>query len=108
MFQKIFSVDNSFMRALSRITDSTILNVLFLVCSIPIITLGASCTALYFMTLKVVDCNRTSFADSADRFDECTICGNGILFGNFEVSASDSVSHIWFFHTGILPVVCFP
>lgn len=54
MIQKIFSMDNSFMRALARITDIIILNVLFLVCSIPLVTFGASLAALYSMTLKMV------------------------------------------------------
>lgn len=54
MLRKIFDMDNGFMRGLSRITDMVILNILFLVCCIPIVTIGASLSALYSMTLKMV------------------------------------------------------
>ncbi len=42
----IFSPDSLFMRIMSRIGDLLILNVLFLLCSLPIVTIGASWTAL--------------------------------------------------------------
>lgn len=54
MFGKIFDMDNGFWRAMNRVADIIILNILFLICSIPIITIGASATALYTMTLKIV------------------------------------------------------
>lgn len=46
--------ENGLMRFLSRIADLIILNLLWLVCSIPIITIGASTTALYAVMLKIV------------------------------------------------------
>ena len=42
------------MRGLSRVTDIVVLNILFLLCCIPVITAGASAAALYTMTLKMV------------------------------------------------------
>lgn len=50
----IFSVDGPIGRALSRFTDLLALSVLWLVCSLPLVTLGASTTALYTMTLRIV------------------------------------------------------
>lgn len=54
MLRKIFDLDNGFMRGLSRSTDLIVLNVLFLVCSLLVVTFGASLSALYSMTLKMV------------------------------------------------------
>lgn len=54
MFQKLFQLDNGFFRGLSRVTDLVLLNVLFLISSIPIITIGPALVALYSMTLKMV------------------------------------------------------
>ncbi len=42
----IFSPDSLFMRIMSRIGDLLVLNILFLLCSLPIVTIGASWTAL--------------------------------------------------------------
>ena len=46
--------DNPIMNAIGRIADFIILNVLWVICSIPIITIGASTTALYTVMLKIV------------------------------------------------------
>lgn len=46
--------DNVIVKALSKICDMVCLNVLWLICSIPIITIGASTTALYTVMLKMV------------------------------------------------------
>lgn len=48
---KIF--DNPIFNVLTRVCDIFILNVLWIVCSIPIITIGASTTALYYSMLKI-------------------------------------------------------
>ncbi len=49
-----FSIDSPIMQFLSRLTDIIILNILFLICSLPVVTIGASATALYSVTLKMV------------------------------------------------------
>ena len=51
---RLFDTDNVVWRFLGRVADLVILNVLFLLCSIPIVTIGASWTALYSVTLKAV------------------------------------------------------
>ena len=55
MFQKIFSTENPVWRAMDRMGDLMILNVLFIFFSLPIFTIGASLTALYTMTFKLLD-----------------------------------------------------
>ena len=46
--------DNCVMRALGKIGDKICLNVMWLICCIPIITIGASTTALYTVMLRMV------------------------------------------------------
>lgn len=47
--------ESKFMEMLNKITDMMILNVIFIITSIPMITLGASMTALYAVTLKLAE-----------------------------------------------------
>ena len=44
---KLFNPDSSIMIFLSRVADLVILNILWLVCCIPVVTIGASTTAMY-------------------------------------------------------------
>lgn len=46
--------DNVIVRALNKICDMVCLNVLWLICCIPVVTIGASTTALYTVMLKLV------------------------------------------------------
>ncbi len=55
MLKGLFSVDNPLMRFLSRVSDVLILNLLFIICSIPIFTIGASLTAMYYCLFKIKD-----------------------------------------------------
>ena len=49
-----FNMDSPIMRFLSRVCDLIILNLLAIACCIPIVTAGASITALFSVTLKMV------------------------------------------------------
>ncbi|WP_418494903.1 YesL family protein [Enterocloster bolteae] len=51
---RLFSLDGKLFHILSRIADLILLNVLWLLSSLPIITIGASTTALYYVMLKIV------------------------------------------------------
>ncbi len=51
---KIFDLDSPFMRVLNRIGDLMIMNFLVIICCIPIITVGASYTAMHYVFLKIV------------------------------------------------------
>lgn len=50
----LFNMDNPFFRVLGKVMDLIILNLLCIVCCIPIITIGPSLTALFYVTLKMV------------------------------------------------------
>ena len=52
--KNFFNLDSPFMVFLSNLTDVVILNVLCLICCIPIVTIGPSITALHYVTLKMV------------------------------------------------------
>ncbi|MDY5021116.1 MAG: YesL family protein [Blautia sp.] len=51
---RFFNMDNKFFSMMSKVADLILLNVLCIVCSIPIITAGASITAMFYVTLKMV------------------------------------------------------
>ena len=53
MLRGIFDLDNPVMRFLSRVADIMILNLLFILCSIPVFTTGASLSALYYCLFKM-------------------------------------------------------
>lgn len=51
---KIFDMDSPVMRVLNRVGDLLILNLLMIVCCLPVITVGASFTAMHYVLLKMV------------------------------------------------------
>lgn len=51
---KLFDLDSPIMRFLSRMADMIILNILMMICCIPIITVGAAYTAMHYVLLKMV------------------------------------------------------
>lgn len=52
--RKFFNLDSPFMIFLSNLTDVVILNVICLICCIPIVTIGPSITAMHYVTLKMI------------------------------------------------------
>lgn len=50
---RLFNPDSAFWNALTKLTDVMILSLLFIVTSIPIITVGASLTALYYNMFRL-------------------------------------------------------
>lgn len=46
-------MDNGFFRAMGRLADLMLLNIIFIIFSLPIFTIGASTTALYYVTLHM-------------------------------------------------------
>ncbi len=51
---KFFSYESKFSQLVLMLCQSCLLNVLWFICSIPIVTIGASTTALYYVCLKIV------------------------------------------------------
>lgn len=50
---KIFGIDNPFFGFMGKVGDILILNVLFIITSIPIVTIGMSLSAMYRVTLRM-------------------------------------------------------
>lgn len=51
---ELFNINNGFFRAIGRIIDIIWLNILWFITSIPLITIGASTTALYYVSMKMI------------------------------------------------------
>ena len=47
MFGNLFNPQNSFWQTIDRLSDLLILSLLWLICSLPLVTVGAASTALY-------------------------------------------------------------
>lgn len=48
-----FNLDSKFSIIMGRVGDLILLNILWILCCIPIVTIGASTTALYYVTMKM-------------------------------------------------------
>ena len=55
-----FSYESKFSQILIKLSYSCWLNMLWIICSLPIFTIGASTTALYAVTLKIADDSETN------------------------------------------------
>ncbi len=70
--------DNKFFTALGKLVDCVWLSLLWLICSIPVITMGAASTALYYAVHKSIRGNRgyttrNYFSAFKDNFKQSTL-----------------------------------
>lgn len=75
---KLFDLDSPIMNFLGKLADLIILNILAFICCIPIVTAGASMTALYYVCLKMVRNNegyimKSFFKSFKQNFRQATI-----------------------------------
>lgn len=75
---RIFNMDNKFFVFMGRVADLMILNILCIICCIPIITIGASVTAMYYVTLKMTRNEesyivRSFFKSFKENFKQATV-----------------------------------
>lgn len=75
---KFFSYDSPFSQLLLKLCYSCCLNLIWFICCIPVVTIGASTTALYYSTLKIVRGTdhhlfRTFFRSFRENFRQATI-----------------------------------
>lgn len=75
---KFFSLDSPLMQALNKMADLMWLNVLTVLCCIPVVTVGASLTAMHYMLLKIVRNEETYitkgfFKSFKDNFRQATV-----------------------------------
>lgn len=76
--------DNIIVRVLTRLFDLMLLNMLWLLCSLPVVTMGASTTAMYSVTLKMVGREegyiiKDFFKAFKENFKKSTIIWLGLL-----------------------------
>lgn len=84
MLEKLFNYDNPVISFLNFIGKLIILNVLWIISSIPIITLGASTTALYKVLFKIIDHKdnfpfKLFFVTLKKEFKNATLLWTGLL-----------------------------
>lgn len=114
-----FNYDNPVWRFVGRIWDLFILNLLWVICSIPIITFGAATTAMYYCTLKVAkDCDsggmfRMFFHSFKDNIKQSTLIWiimavtGGILFFDIRFFSIYAPIQNTFIRMIIFTVTCF-
>jgi uncharacterized membrane protein YesL len=78
MLSGFFNYDNPVWRFIGKFGDLIILNILWMICSIPIFTIGASTTALYYVTLKLARNDdgytiRSFFKSFKENFKQSTV-----------------------------------
>ena len=111
MNDSFFSYDGTFYNTLNRIADLIILNVIWLLCCIPVVTIGASTTAMLYVTMKMASGEdayivRKFFKSFKENFLQSTVIwlimaaiaalliGNYVLLPNMQVS--DSLYNLFF------------
>ena len=110
---KFFSYESPFSQLLLKLCYSCYLNLLWFLCSIPIVTLGASTTALYYVTLKIArneeetSLTRMFFRSFRENFRQSTIlwlillavgaflAGDGYVLYRLRASSDGSVAVMW-------------
>ena len=120
---RFFDMDNKFFRFMGRMADLCILNVLCILCCIPVVTVGASVTAMFYVTMKMVRNEeayiaRSFFKSFKQNFRQATVINiimlviAGILYIDFKVvksmpGAASTVLQYLFLIFGILYVMLF-
>lgn len=51
---QLFKIDGPLFRFLEKIANLMILNIVFIICSLPIVTIGPALTAMYYVNMKMV------------------------------------------------------
>ena len=111
---RFFSMDNKFFTFMNKVADLCILNIICLVCCIPIVTAGASITAMYYVTLKMVRNEeayivRSFFKSFKDNFKQATIINlimiavGAILYLDLNVAKNMPGSAGQIFHVIFMP-----
>ncbi len=88
---RLFNPDNFILQFITKIVYSAYLNILWFICCIPLFTIGASTTALFYVTLKISkneegNITKAFFHSFRENFKQGTIIwlillGLGILLG---------------------------
>lgn len=112
---KFFDLDSPFMQFLNKVADLLWLNVIAFVCCIPIVTVGASLTALHSVALKIVRneegyITRNYFKAFKNNFRQATLIWLmflgvfGVLIGDFYILKVTQMSYGQVFQIVIMAV----
>ncbi len=116
---KFFSYESKFSQLLLRLCYACYLNLLWFICSLPIFTIGASTTALYYTSLKIIRGEEsyvgpTFFRAFRENFRQATVlwlillgaglflAGDGYILYHLRQSAEGPLAVVW---TLILAIV---
>lgn len=116
---KFFSYESKFSQLLLKICYSCYLNLLWFVCSLPVVTIGVATTALYYTSLKVIRGEESSltqqfFHSFRENFKQATVlwlimagiglflAGDGYILYHLRLSSSGALAVLW---TVILAIV---
>jgi len=108
----IFSYESKFSQALIKLCCSCYLNLLWFLCSLPVFTIGASTTALYYVNLKIVQGEDTGlttmfFRSFRQNFRQATVlwlillmiglllAGDGYILYHLRTSTTGLMAVIW-------------
>ncbi len=109
---KFLSYDSPFGQLMLKLCYSCYLNLLWFICCIPIVTIGASTTALYYTSLKIVrgeDCSLTRifFRSFRENFRQSTVlwlillavglllAGDGYIIYHLRASSTGAIAVLW-------------
>ena len=95
-----FSLDSKFMQAMSRVADLIILNVIYLVTCLPVVTIGAASTALYTVCFRLGTAREGSlvkgyFRAFRDEFRQATLIWLFLLLFGAAPASTSSCSSAW-------------
>ena len=107
-----FSYDSKFSQLMIKLCYSCYLNLLWFVCSIPIFTIGASTTALYYVSMKIVRGEESSltklfFKSFRENFRQSTVlwlillgiglllAGDGYILWHLRATSAGAMAVIW-------------
>lgn len=91
---KFFDLDSPLSKLLTNVADLMILNFLFLLFSLPVVTFGASLTAMNFVTLQMAENKHPAIFDSFFKSFKQNIKQSTILWGI--VFAMSTVFFAWY------------
>lgn len=111
----MFKLDSPFMNFLNKVADIMILNILVLLCSLPIVTMGASITAGYYIAFKMVKNEesyivRGFFKSFKENFRQSTIMWfimlavAGLLAADFKIMTDSGIDFAQWMVIAVLTV----
>ncbi len=109
---KFLSYDSPFGQLLMKLCYSCYLNLIWFICCIPVVTIGASTTALYYTSLKIVrdedrSVARTFFRSFRENFRQATVlwlillaiglvlAADGYIVYHLRASSTGTIAVVW-------------